>query len=181
MADFLFQTSGPCNASECIIQTSLPRRGRSWDKAACTFYPLVISSSCVEGKRDFLYVLILFLPWPAPLSPSDPHRPRGAPGLHSLLGTSQLCTQQHQRTPSPCVPRLVIPAKRQLQLFEDFRAAQRPHERDEGNNQESVTGEHFHSCLPGQVSPGECFACSAASEPLRTQKQQLQPLLSPEQ
>lgn len=81
----------------------------------------------------------------------------------------------------PGVPWLVIPAKRQLQLFKDFRAALRPHESDEKNNQESVTGENFHSCLPGQVSPGECFACSAASGPLRTQKQLLQVLLSSEQ
>lgn len=77
-------------------------------------------------------------------------------------GKSQLYTREHRRTSSPGVPWLVIPAERQLQLFEDLRAALRSHESDEENNQESVTGEHFHSCLPGQVSPGECFACSAA-------------------
>lgn len=31
LADSLFQASGPCYTSECIIQTSLPCRGRSWE------------------------------------------------------------------------------------------------------------------------------------------------------
>lgn len=115
-----------------------------------------------------------------PTESPRPTQPRGAPGLCFLLGTSQLCTQEHQRTSPPGVPWLVIPAERQLQLFEDLRAAPRPRESDEGSSQESGIGEHFHSCLPGQVSPGECFSCSAASEPLRTHKQLLQVLLSSE-
>lgn len=54
LADFLFQTSGPCYTSECIIQTSLPQRGRSWDKAECTFTPSITSSKLPGSMRGFL-------------------------------------------------------------------------------------------------------------------------------